>query len=135
MYRTGEIKALFPVKWNTNYTGNKTLTEKVYYRINTGPWVQFDTKTHPYDPLTMEYVDFAQLDVTKLPPGDYKIQVRATASDAPDAIAETVSKTVGGRGKTFIKLEAPLSWMIRSSSIKIRGGLWIAGAFKKTSFL
>ena len=104
---TGEIKALFPVKWNTNYTGNKTLTEKVYYRINTGPWVQFDTKTHPYDPLTMDYVDFAQLDVTKLPPGDYKIQVRATASDAPDATAETVSKTVGGRGKTFIKLEAP----------------------------
>ena len=104
---TGEIKALFPVKWNTNYTGNKTLTEKVYYRINTGPWVQFDTKTHPYDPLTMDYVDFAQLDVTKLPPGDFKIQVRATASDAPDAIAETVSKTVGGRGKTFIKLEAP----------------------------
>ena len=104
---TGEIKALFPVKWNTNYTGNKTLTEKVYYRINTGPWVQFDTKTHAYDPLTMDYVDFAQLDVTKLPPGDFKIQVRATASDAPDAIAETVSKTVGGRGKTFIKLEAP----------------------------
>ncbi len=104
---TGEIKALFPVKWNTNYTGNKTLTEKVYYRINTGPWVQFDTKTHPYDPLTMDYVDFAQLDVTKLQPGDYKIQVRATASDAPDATAETVSKTVGGRGKTFIKLEAP----------------------------
>ena len=104
---TGEIKALFPVMWNTNYTGNKTLTEKVYYRVNTGPWVQFDTKTHHYDPLTLDYVDFAQLDVTKLPPGDFKIQVRATASDAPDAIAETVSKTVGGRGKTFIKLEAP----------------------------
>jgi len=104
----GEIKALFPVKWNTNYTGNKTLTEKVYYRIdNKGPWVQFDTKTHSYDPLTMEYVDFAQLDVTKLPPGDFAVQVRATASDAPDAIAETGSKTVGGRGKTFIKLEAP----------------------------
>jgi hypothetical protein len=55
----------------------------------------------------MEYVDYAQLDVTKLPPGDFKIQVRATASDAPDAIAETSSKTVGGRGRAFIKLEAP----------------------------
>jgi hypothetical protein len=104
---TGEIKALFPVMWSTNYTGNKTLTEKVYYRIDTGPWVQFDTKTHTYDPLTMEYVDFAQLDVTKLPPGGYKIKVYATASDAPDVIAETDLKTVGGRGKTFIKLEAP----------------------------
>ncbi|MDD1697339.1 MAG: hypothetical protein LUQ36_03155, partial [Methanoregula sp.] len=104
----GEIKVLIPVTWSTNYTGNKTLTEKIYYRIdNKGPWIQFDTKTHPYDPLTMEYVDFAQLDVTKLPPGDYTIQVRATASDAPDAVAVTGSKTVGGRGKTFIKLEAP----------------------------
>jgi hypothetical protein len=105
---TGEIKALFPVQWSTNYTGNKTLTEKVYYRIDDkGPWVQFDIKTRPYDPLTMEYVNYAQLDVTKLPWGNYTIQVRATASDAPDATAETVSKTVGGRGKTFIKLEAP----------------------------
>jgi hypothetical protein len=104
----GEIKVLLPVTWSTNYTGNKTLTEKVYYQIdNKGPWVQFDTKTHLYDPLTMEYVDFAQLDVTKLPPGDYTIQVRATASDAPDAVAVTSSKAVGGRGKTFIKLEAP----------------------------
>jgi hypothetical protein len=112
---TGEIKALFPVKWNTNYTGNKTLTEAVKYCIkgpssncvDTGQWVQFDTKTHTYDPLTMEYVDFGQLDVTKLPPGEFKIQVRATASDAPDAVAETGFKPVGGQGKTFIKLEAP----------------------------
>ena len=103
----GEVKVLLPVSWITKYTGNNTLTEKVYYRINTGNWVQFDTKTHTYDPLTMEYVDFAQLDVTKLPPGDFKIQVRATASDAPDAVAETVYKPVGGQGKTFIKLEAP----------------------------
>jgi hypothetical protein len=111
----GEIKALFPVKWNTNYTGNKTLTEAVKYCIkgpssncvDTGQWVQFDIKTHTYDPLTMEYVDFAQLDVTKLPPGEFKIQVRATASDAPDAVAETGFKPVGGQGKTFIKLEAP----------------------------
>ncbi|DAC71689.1 MAG TPA: hypothetical protein DSN98_09090 [Thermoplasmata archaeon] len=111
----GEIKVLLPVTWSTNYTGNKTLTEKIKYCIkgrssncvDTGDWVIFDTVTHTYDPYTMEYVDFAQLDVTKLPPGDFKIQVRATASDAPDAVAETGFKPVGGRGKTFIKLEAP----------------------------
>ena len=104
---TGEIKALIPVKWNTNYTGNKTLTEKVYYRIDDkGPWVQFDTKTHPYDPLTMEYVDYAQLDVTKLPPGSYQIMVYATASDAPDATKMLSGPVVvGNRGKTYIKLQ------------------------------
>jgi hypothetical protein len=104
---TGEIKALIPVKWNTNYTGNKTLTEKVYYRIDDkGPWVQFDIKTHLYDPLTMEYVDYAQLDVTKLPPGSYQIMVYATASDAPDATKMLNGPVVvGNRGKTYIKLQ------------------------------
>jgi hypothetical protein len=104
---TGEIKALIPVKWNTNYTGNKTLTENVYYRIDDkGPWVQFDIKTHLYDPLTMEYVDYAQLDVTKLPPGSYQIMVYATASDAPDATKMLSGPViVGNRGKTFIKLQ------------------------------
>ena len=104
---TGEIKALIPVMWNTNYTGNNTLTEKVYYRIDDkGPWVQFDIKTHPYDPLTMEYVDYAQLDVTKLPPGSYQIMVYANASDAPDATKMLSGPVVvGNRGKTYIKLE------------------------------
>ncbi len=32
----------------------------------------------------MEYVDYAQLDVTKLPMGSYQIKVIATALDAPD---------------------------------------------------
>jgi hypothetical protein len=104
---TVEIKALIPVMWNTNYTGNKTLTEKVYYRIDDkGPWVQFDIKTHLYDPLTMEYVDYAQLDVTKLPPGSYQIMVYATASDATDATKMLSGPVVvGNRGKTYIKLE------------------------------
>jgi Flp pilus assembly secretin CpaC len=102
----GKITALLPVTWNTNYTGNKTLTEKVYYQIDNGPWVLFDTKTHVYDPLTMEYTDFAQLDVTKLPPGIYQIKVYATASDAPDATKTLANPViVGNRGTTFIKLE------------------------------
>jgi hypothetical protein len=105
---SGEIKALLPVTWTTNYTGSNTLTEKVYYRINDqGPWIQFDVKTHPYDPLSLDYVDYAQLDMRKLPPGGYRIKVYATASDAPDA--ETISDviTVGGGGKSYLKLEAP----------------------------
>jgi len=109
----GEIKALLPVMWNSSYTGNRTLTEQVYYSIDNGPWVLFETKTHtyPHPPettLTTQYTDLAQLDITKLPPGGYKIRVYATSPDAPDAMAETNVKTVGGRGKVFIKLEAPL---------------------------
>ena len=106
----GEIKALLPVMWFTNYTGNKTLTEQIYYSIDDGPWVLFDTKSHPYpygENITpTEYVDYAQLDVTKLPPGGYKIKVYATAPDSPDAwIGPTDVKTVGGQGKIYLRLE------------------------------
>jgi len=102
----GEIKVLLPVKWDTTYDGNKTLTERVYYQIDGGPWVLFDTKTHPYDLSTTEYTDFAQLDITKLPPGGYLIRVVATASDAPDdtiTLADPVN--IANRGRTFIKLQ------------------------------
>jgi hypothetical protein len=54
----------------------------------------------------MEYVDYAQLDVTKLPPGSYQIMVYATASDATDATKMLSGPVVvGNRGKTYIKLE------------------------------
>jgi len=108
----GEITTFLPVMWNTSYTGNKTITEQVYYSIDGGPWVQFNVLTHnyPYAPdiiAATEYVDYVQLDTRKLPPGGYKIKVYATASDAPDAMAETGYKAVGGKGRVFIKLEAP----------------------------
>ncbi len=108
----GEIKALLPVQWTTKYTGNKTLTEQIYYSVDSGPWVWFRVLTHdyPYAPdivSATEYTDYTQLDVTKLPPGGYKIRVYATSPDATDAVADTDFKTVGGRGKIFIKLEAP----------------------------
>ena len=101
----GEIKALLPVTWDTTYTGNETLTEKVSYQIDGGPWVLFDTKTHAYDPLTMNYVDSAQLDVTKLPAGGYGIEVVATASDAPDDKITLADIVVGNQGRTYIKLQ------------------------------
>jgi hypothetical protein len=108
----GEIKVTLPVMWNTTYTGNKTITEQVYYSIDNGPWVRFDELIHdyPYAPdivSTTGYVDYAQLDVRKLPPGGYKIKVYAIASDAPDDEIFTDITRVGGQGKTYIKLEAP----------------------------
>ncbi|HUW85855.1 MAG TPA: hypothetical protein VMV55_03155 [Methanoregula sp.] len=108
----GEITTFLPVMWNTRYTGNKTITEQVYYSIDNGQWVQFEVLTHnyPYAPdiiAATEYVDYAQLDTRNLPPGGYKIKVYATSSDAPDAMAETGYKAIGGKGRIFIKLEAP----------------------------
>jgi len=108
----GEIKTVLPVMWNTTYTGNKTITEQIYYSVDNGPWVKFSELTHvyPYAPdivSSTEYVDYAQLDVRKLPPGGYKIKVYATVSDAPDDELITDAKRVGGAGKTYIKLEAP----------------------------
>jgi hypothetical protein len=104
----GEIKALLPVMWNMSYTGNNTVFEKIYYSIDNGDWILFATKSisgYAADPTLKEYVEYAQLDVTKLPPGGFKIMVYATAPDAADTSAITDVKTVGGKGKTFIKLE------------------------------
>jgi hypothetical protein len=103
----GEIGAFLPVMWNTTYTGNKTVTEKVYYTIDGGPKVQFSEVTIPgysSDPFRRDYVNYAQLDVRKLPQGGYSIIVYATASDTPDA-SEITDVKVGGKGKIFIKLE------------------------------
>ncbi|HSA38786.1 MAG TPA: hypothetical protein P5013_07875 [Methanoregula sp.] len=103
MTETGEIKTLIPVKWDTTYDGNQTLTERVYYQINGGPWVLFDTKVHtgtPYDGT-----DYAQLDITTLPPGGYLIKIVATAADATDAVIILPDSVyVGGQGRTFIQL-------------------------------
>jgi hypothetical protein len=122
---SGEIKTNLPVMWNTTYTGNKTITEEVYYSIDNGPWVRFNaiTHTYPYAPDIVSmtnYVDYSQLDVRKLPPGGYKIKVYATASDVPDDELITDAIRVGGAGKTYIKLEAPpfenfdLPWGVNS---------------------
>jgi hypothetical protein len=109
---TGEITTTLPLTWNTSYTGNKTIIERVSYSIDNGPYVLFDTIAHPYPfapdiVSATEYVDHAQLDVRKLPPGGYKIMVYATASDSPDDCLITDAIRVGGTGKTYIKLEAP----------------------------
>ena len=111
--------------WNTSYTGNKTITERLYYSADNGPWVLFNTITHryPYAPdiiSATEYVDYAQLDVRKLPPGGYKIKVYATASDAPDDEIMTDATKVGGAGKTYIKLEAPGNARVKFRTLILR---------------
>jgi hypothetical protein len=101
--KSGVITDFIPLEWNTKYTGNKNVRQTVSYSIDNSPWVQFDEKPA----LTPgEYSNYAQLDARKLPPGGYRIMVKAVASDAQDAYAYLLSPiTVGGEDKIFIKLE------------------------------
>jgi hypothetical protein len=104
----GEIKALLPVQWNTTYTGNLTVDELVYYTIvdeqgNPGSWIQYDSISGIPPGETTQ---FSQLSVTDKPVGGYEIRVIAVATDAAgDEITLSQPKYVGGRGKSFIKLE------------------------------
>jgi len=79
--------ALLPIMWNTLYTGNKTITEHVYYSRDNWTWVRFSTKTHngyPSDPVEKGYVDYAQLDMRNLPQGSYTIYFKIDATASPD---------------------------------------------------
>lgn len=100
---TGEITDFLPVRWETIYTGDATVTEQLYYSIDNGPWVKFGEKTGIGEGQTS---GSAELNIKSLPPGGYRVKVYATAPDAPDCEAiMQVPVTVGGAGKYFIKLE------------------------------
>jgi hypothetical protein len=100
---TGEITDVLPVSWETVYTGNATVTEQLYYSIDNGPWVKFDEKSGI---VKGDTISTADLSITSLPPGGYRIKVYATADDAPDAtITMTTPIAIGGKGRYFIKLE------------------------------
>jgi hypothetical protein len=96
----GEIQSLFPIQWTTTYDGTETITERIYYSIDNGPWVQYDEKI-----VTTAFSSQSSvLNVEKLPPGDYTIKIEAKAFDA-EAEPLYGSIKVIGPGKTYIKLE------------------------------
>jgi hypothetical protein len=104
---SGPITGILPVEWKTSYNGVHTIAEQVKYSINGGSWSQFDLKTGIPPGETIQY---AQLDVSNLPPGGYEFFVHAyvdsTDRDAGDAdIYLDVPVEVGGQGRAFIKLE------------------------------
>ena len=101
---------LLPIMWNTLYTGNKTITEQVYYSRDNWTWNRVSTKTHngyPSDPVEKEYVDHTQLDMRNLPQGSYAIyfKIEATAHpDLGDVIFFNANKT-SAQQIPYIKLE------------------------------
>jgi hypothetical protein len=87
--------------WDLSYTGAGTVTEIVEYSNDGGlSWVRFDTLTAG----STATGGVATLDLRDLPPGEYRVRVRASADDAPDAGTLFPSIQVGERQKAYIRL-------------------------------
>jgi hypothetical protein len=75
----GYLSSTLPITWTTTYTGVRPLTHDVMFIHDTDPPVRFQqTVTNGGGTRTQ----YAQLDLTKLPPGGYQIRVYAYADDA-----------------------------------------------------
>jgi von Willebrand factor type A domain len=78
---------LLPITWNTLYTGNKTITEHVFWSRDNWTWIRFDKITHDgysSDPVEKAYPEYAQLDTRNLPQGGYTIYFKIEATAYPD---------------------------------------------------
>lgn len=101
---SGSVTGTLPVSWTTDYNGAEVITEDVSYIHEDDPPVKFDTKTLNKASGDLNAPQSSVLDMEKLPPGGYKIQVYAYTKDASaTAVSETYSFTTQGRA--FIKLE------------------------------
>jgi hypothetical protein len=86
---SGPFADFVPLQWNTYYNSSNNAyfaTEKIYYNIAGGPWVQFNTKSVP----AADYVQLTPpspllFDVRDIPRGStINIWVHASAPDAND---------------------------------------------------
>ena len=101
----GVIENELTVKWNLNYSGTKTATQDLYYqKIDNGIWAKFGdiSVAGPVSGLAHTRT----LYVADFPSGEYKLRVRATASDSPGSVIETLyTIVIGEGGQYFIRLE------------------------------
>ena len=87
--------------WDISYTGAKTVTEIAEYSNDGGlSWVWFDTQTAGRTTTG----GVATLDVRDLPSGEYRVRIRASADDAPDAGLLFPPISVGERPDAYIRL-------------------------------
>lgn len=97
--------------WNLNYTGNKSVTQKVLYQFSPdniwwdGTWHAADTKHHPSD-TDINGTYSSRLDLKK-EGGWYKIRVTAR-EDTPDGASAEITRTdpilVETRNVAYIKI-------------------------------
>jgi len=87
--------------WDLAYTGAGTVTEIVEYSNDGGlSWVPFETLTAG----STTTGGAATLDVRNLPSGEYRVRVRASADDAPDAGVLFPPIRVGEPQTAYIRL-------------------------------
>ncbi len=96
------VQNVLTTAWDITYTGFGTVTETVEYSGDGGlSWIRFDTLTA--DNTTTGGT--AALLVRNLPPGEYRIRVRASADDAPYIQPlEFPPIQVGEREKAYIRI-------------------------------
>ncbi|MCE5337294.1 MAG: hypothetical protein LLF90_01220 [Methanomicrobiaceae archaeon] len=103
-----------PLTWTLTYNGTMDVAESLAYSKNNGPpWNVFWKKTLPYETIeSMDRVDGMSrvedstlMDVRGLPPGEYWIQVTASADDAPEAVDRTDAPIrIGNASAAYIKI-------------------------------
>ncbi|HOI58139.1 MAG TPA: VWA domain-containing protein, partial [Methanoculleus sp.] len=92
---TEPVLEFLTAAWDLAYTGSGSVTQVVEYSNDGGlSWVQFDTPTS----------GASSLDVRNRPPGEYRIRVRASADDAPDAGVIFPPIRVGEWQNAYIRL-------------------------------
>ena len=75
--QSGNFVNNVPMQWNLNYTGFDTVTESYWYSYRGLPFVEFGRVSGIPSTNGLEISRSRTLDVTKFPPGDYRIQVIA----------------------------------------------------------
>ncbi len=75
--QSGNFVDSVPMQWNLNYTGFDTVTESYWYSYRGLPFVEFGRVSGIPSTNGLEITRSRTLDVTKFPPGDYRIQVLA----------------------------------------------------------
>jgi hypothetical protein len=102
--KSGNITDYIPLEWNLEYAGFDIATETINYQYydgyNFGPLIQFTSRS---DIAPGNYIQVAQLDVKKFPPGRYKIYVNASAKDVERERGDSIEVNIGDTG-VFILL-------------------------------
>ena len=80
--KSGNFTDSVPMQWNLNYTGFDTVTETYWYSFRTQPFVAFGGTPGIGNGT---YTHSTLLDVTKFPPGEYRIKVIASVPGIPPA--------------------------------------------------
>jgi hypothetical protein len=108
---SGPFSDFVPLQWSTYYNSSNNAnfaSEKIYYNIAGGPWVQFDTTSVPpaaYVQLTPPLSPL-QFDVRGIPRGGaINIWVHASAPDANDANAYNYSISIKNSTSPLIILK------------------------------